>query len=223
MAVVKLGKRLLRAAWGKPINKLPACLVDNAELITFDVYDTLICRDCSEPSDLFRRVGKFVGDDTFYTIRKNAELAARKKSPSGETTLSDIYDEFLDLSADERNDLMAVEMDAELRSSARHFKMGALYDLLRSEGKRIAIVSDMYLPSMFIGEVLDRCGYEGYERLYVSGEYDMSKRKGDLFHLVYEELEVQPKRVLHIGDHPLSDYYVPRKMGMEAFLYREGR
>lgn len=220
---VKRAKFLLQMAWGRRLDQMPDSLINDVDLVSFDVYDTLVCRSCAEPADVFRIVGNQIGDPSFFDKRKRAEALARSKTPSGETTLHHIYAEYPGLKEDRAANLMSIEMNAELGVSVRNAEMGALFDSLRKKGKRIAIVSDMYLPSDFVEKVLDHCGYSGYERLFVSGDLGLSKRKGDLFDYVCKRLSLQPDRVLHIGDHPLSDYRVPRKHGLRAFLYARGR
>lgn len=50
------------------------------DVLSFDVFDTLILRPFAEPSDLFILVGEELGIMDFCEIRKKAEEDARRKS-----------------------------------------------------------------------------------------------------------------------------------------------
>ena len=56
--------------------------------------------------------------------------------------------------------------------------------------------------------------------MYVSSEYALTKRSGNLFKKVLELESVSPNEALHIGDNLISDYLMPKKCGMKSFLYR---
>ena len=44
-----------------------------------------------------------------------------------------------------------------------------------AQGKEVAIISDMYLPSEIITDILNSLGIKGYTKLYVSCDYGVSK------------------------------------------------
>ena len=91
----------------------------------------------------------------------------------------------------------------------------------KESGKKIIIISDMYLDSSIIEEILQNCGYDLADvPIYVSSEYGKTKRSGNLFRTVLEHEEVEAGKVLHIGDNLISDYLMPKKCGMKSFLYR---
>lgn len=47
----------------------------------------------------------------------------------------------------------------------------------KKQKKPIIIISDMYLSSNDISLLLERTGYNGYSKIYVSSEYGQSKKK----------------------------------------------
>ncbi|HWT04337.1 MAG TPA: HAD family hydrolase, partial [Xanthomonadales bacterium] len=91
-----------------------------------------------------------------------------------------------------------------------------LYELARAQGKTIVLCSDMYLPSAEIVTLLRRCGYEGYDTLYVSCEHACSKHAGTMFPYVAERQRVAPARVLHVGDNLYGDCMMAREAGCTA-------
>ena len=61
-------------------------ITDEYNIVTFDVFDTLVIRDVMKPTNLFCHCYGFFG----RYIRVLAEIIARKKTKSGEVTLYDI-------------------------------------------------------------------------------------------------------------------------------------
>ena len=108
------------------------------------------------------------------------------------------------------------EMDTELQFCYANPFMQEVYEKLQRLGKRIILISDMYLPKEFIGRILDKNGYFGYDKLYVSCEYGKSKIDGSLFALVRSE---QSGRIVHVGDNARSDIVMAKKNGFDAFYY----
>ena len=102
-----------------------------------------------------------------------------------------------------------------------YLQMFDLYQKVQSTDKRIVIVSDMYLTGDFVTMLLEKCGITGYERLYVSSEYHKNKKYGDLFDIVVNDMGCSASEIIHIGDNPFGDYFVPKAKGLKAFLYRK--
>lgn len=67
--------------------------------------------------------------------------------------------------------------------------------------------------------MLQNCGYnlDGVNG-YVSSEYALTKRTGNLFKKVLEIEGVKANEVLHIGDNLRSDWFRPKLMGMKSVL-----
>lgn len=145
-------------------------------------------------------------------------IRAEKKARSGkyaEVTLDEIYD-----AIDGRfGDLKESELSFERQVLIPNPEMKKVFDDIKSAGKRIVLLSDMYLPSDFIGGVLAENGYEGYGKLYMSCEYRKSKHSGELFAHVLEDLDVAPSDIVHIGDNDVSDIRTPMKMGIKSLKY----
>lgn len=198
-------------------------------VFTFDVFDTLITRIVLDPKDVFDLVGISLSNSPKYrleTINKKfrpvrvwSEFLARRKSSQQDIDINKIYHELgllcflegtqtdflkdLELSF-ERKVLVPVEGAMELVASAR--RMGP-----------VVFVSDMYLPSCFISEILDSFGLRlGCEPVYVSGEIGLTKGSGFLFKKIFKDFNVNPVQVVHCGDHPHSDFCVPLKIGMRV-------
>ena len=182
--------------------------------VSFDVFDTLLLRPYVSPVDLFHHMESHFRRPGFATERIRAERTSRSKEFE-EVTLDEIYD-----GIDGRfKDLKDSELLFERQVLLPNPEMKAVFDEVKKSGKRILLLSDMYLPSVFLSEVLGKNGFEGYEHLYVSCEHRKSKHSGELFLLALKDLGIGPKDVVHIGDGDVSDVKTPSKMGIRALKY----
>lgn len=190
------------------------------EVVSFDIFDTLIFRPFSEPTDLFFFLGERLVRPDFKGLRREVEGRARfacyKANGHYEVTLREIWEEM------ERQTGWPVEagMQAELALEkqfcyANPFMLEVWRELVK-HGKRIVIVSDMYLPGRVLEEILTANGYTGFEKLYVSCEYRKSKSVGDLFDAVRREF---PGTAVHVGDNPYGDVTMAKKHGFAVCPY----
>ena len=108
---------------------------------------------------------------------------------------------------------MALEMDF---CYANPFML-QVFEALRRMGKKMIVVSDMYLPRDFLEALLEKNGYGGIEKLYVSCEYGKSKADGALFELI--KGEYPGTTVIHVGDNEHSDKKMAKKNGFESLFY----
>ena len=69
-------------------------------------------------------------------------------------------------------------------------------------GKRYMPVSDMYLPKEQIEAMLQKCGLDFLDGVFVSCEYRVQKRSGKLFKLFLQQTALRPAEVLFVGDSP---------------------
>ena len=188
-------------------------LVDKAQVVSFDVFDTLLVRPYLKPTDLFLHLEKVYSKPLFGICRVEAEAAARYLHPElQDVTLDMIYDEI----DDEFKDMKQRELEWEEMTLRANPELKQVYDYALAKGKRIIISSDMYLPSVFIAAVLRKNGYDGWERIYMSGELNACKYSGALFRRALSELGVEPRHMLHIGDNRRADYSKPRRLGICA-------
>ena len=95
--------------------------------------------------------------------------------------------------------------------------MKTVYDWCRENNKRIFIISDMYLPARVIKDILSVCGYQGWEKLYVSSDSGLRKSSGRLFTFAIQDSGILPKRHVHVGDSWKGDYFRALQAGMNAY------
>lgn len=85
----------------------------------------------------------------------------------------------------------------------------------RAEGWQIAFISDMYLDSQFLKDVLRRegCFCDG-DLIYVSCECGARKDLGTMYDFVRQELN--PTEWKHWGDNRRSDVKIAKQKGVDA-------
>lgn len=190
------------------------------EVISFDIFDTLIFRPFSEPTDLFYFVGEKLEVMNFKELRGQMEQKAREKKYQivghYEVTLEDIWNQLECEVGICAKIGKQVEIETENKFCYANPFMLEVYRELQKKGKRILIVSDMYLPKSVLQEILHNNGYREYEKLYVSCEYGKSKATGSLFEIVGKENQ---GRMVHVGDNTHSDVTMAKKYGIDTCYY----
>ncbi|MBQ5581153.1 MAG: HAD hydrolase-like protein, partial [Clostridia bacterium] len=133
-------------------------------------------------------------------------------------TLDDIYEALVASGYDRptAEELKTEEVRSELNGCFVKASMKPVFDAALKHGKTVFLISDMYLPPEVISGMAARCGYEGYEKLFVSNEYGVSKRSGKLFGEVLKEYGLSKNDLIHIGDSIGADLLGARKAGIAA-------
>lgn len=68
--------------------------VERAQVVSFDIFDTLLVRTYANPKDVFRHIEETEEVPLFTELRVNAENEARLLSSQEEITLDEIYAEY---------------------------------------------------------------------------------------------------------------------------------
>ncbi|WP_288761152.1 HAD-IA family hydrolase [uncultured Veillonella sp.] len=208
-------------------------LIDKYDVITFDVFDTLIVRDVRKPYVVFKLVQKLFNEENqiqseFFRERIRAEKRARKKAKKNssytEVNLDEIYNELAEkFSKGSCQRLKEIEIYVEKVVCTQNREIKSFYDKVINSGKNVYIITDMYLPKSVIDEILADNQFTGYKDIIVSGEYHKTKLQGDLFQYFIETYNLKEKKILHIGDNKLADYDSARRNGIDAYLYSRNK
>jgi predicted HAD superfamily hydrolase len=186
--------------------------VEDSEAVAFDVFDTLVVRPFMRPRDLFGYLEDEYSAEGFAKARVDAEHRARETDR--ETDIDGIY-----ACIDERyRFLKEIEIESEISLSFPDPQAKGFYERMKSLGKRIVLVTNTYLPEEVIGKILAHCGYEGWERIFVSCREKKSKRNG-LYSEALEYLGLSPGKFTVVGDSKDDDQAVPNSLGMEAYRW----
>ncbi len=208
--------------------------ISACELLSLDIFDTALFRKLRRPVDVFelleweaRQAGE-IDDLPLAQARFSAERIARwhrlQACGDDEVTLDEIYEQFgklAGLGPATTLQLKQRELAIERRVLYPNPKILRVAQAAAREGKRIAFVSDMYLPQDYVGELLREVGYS-FELLLLSNAERTSKYSGGLFRILMERSGVSPEDILHVGDHPVSDDSRPSSMGLQTIRYSRG-
>lgn len=207
----------------------------SADVVSFDIFDTAVTRLVDSPVDSFaemeRRLIVEFGDVAkgFAEAREQAERDARAKNRATrgaeEIGLQAIYTALpirIPLLAKHMGRAAQVELEVERSLLVAVPDILEMTRRLRSIGKQFIFVSDMYLTSTFLEEVLRGVGYKDWAALYVSSETLSTKATGRQWSVI-EQQYPQLDRVLHIGDDSWSDGINPTKYGIRTMIYERAR
>lgn len=206
--------------------------VEDYQLISVDIFDTLLLRAVAKPVDLFELVWKEaeqrdIAKTSMYPkeymkFRAEMERRARTNAVCREVTLEDIYQMYPDYIAKDLTALKELEIELEKKYCYPNFVILDWLRKMKSKGCILVLVSDMYLSSDTIRDILTANQIETamFDDIIVSDEYKCNKQTGELFDILFQKYpDILPKDMLHIGDNKNADYEQPLKRGMQAFHY----
>lgn len=215
--------------------------IRSADVVSFDIFDTLLQRKVFHPADVFlltpqekhvslnKEGTRHLSPAIYSSLRQAAERTLRierdavwESNPefAEEITTEEIFKRLtatLNLNdaadADQMaGDLLILEQEVEA-TVLEATKLGAmLFNYARSLGKKIVIISDFCHDSDFVDRQLKEAGYHGYT-LFVSSGQRHKKHSGNLYTHVEKVENLKDKRVVHVGDNPHGDIEKAKKHG----------
>lgn len=217
--------------------------IENAAVLSLDVWDTLICRNVS-PDEIKLRTAKFAISchrlqiDEFYrqplrmlALRRLCEnMAGEENEEAGlddeyelENVLGRMYDfAFLQKTPSSREQFVHVmrnfEIDQEISVSSINRE---IYGILKDFRDKAILLSDFYMGKAHLSRILTAIGVDidGLQ-IYVSCDLGLSKRTGRIYPAIASRLSIPPEHILHIGDNESSDVTEAQGNGFRAIYYR---
>lgn len=208
------------------------------KLYSFDVFDTLITRNTATPNGIFALMQNLLKSDccsemdafvknNFYQLRIGAEQVARNTycvNGIEDVTLEQIYDVLVNqghISKAQSIFLQNLERKTEI-----DFCTGISENIFRvkkllQEGKRVILISDMYLDCNTIRKMLVKANDIFADiPIYVSSDKEKkNKWSGKLFRFIQEQEHIPYREWQHMGDNEYSDYIVPMRLGIVCIKY----
>lgn len=198
--------------------------IDKYKYVSFDIFDTLIKRSVGKPSDVFTLVEKNYNENNsekisnFMKNRINAEKKALRLSKCEEVTLDEIYSKINAYSMEQLRLLKQMEMNIEYDICKEKNLGKKLFDYCVENNKKIIITSDMYLSKEFIKKILNKNGYKDYNSIFISSSEKLTKRSGNIYRKILKKMKINSNEIIHIGDHPISDYINAKKNKINSIL-----
>ncbi len=193
------------------------------DVVSFDIFDTLILRPFDNPKSVFFILGELNKCPGFKRYRELAEKLARaeafEKNGNHEVTLRDIYEKMQRFVVLDTEKAMQYEIETELNLCFANPYMLEVFKEAKNLNKTVIAVSDMYLPREVIEKMLAKCGYDGFDEIIISNEYSASKRTCALYDIVKSKYGTD-KSYLHIGDNYVSDNLSARKSNITPIWYK---
>ena len=226
---------LLESKWYDDFEKIKIDINNtDIEVVSFDIFDTLILRNVLYPDDVFlimqqdvEKISDFFKVNKFIDIRKMSEENARCKlqfnSPEyDDVTLEDIYFEFrimTGLNSELVDKIKLLEETTEIYLSCPRKNGIYLLNYAKAIGKRIILTSDMYLGRECIEKILNKNKIAGYEKLFLSSEDKIAKFSGKLYDYVLRYLDIKPTAIMHIGDNYEKDIQMANSKGIKTGFF----
>jgi predicted HAD superfamily hydrolase len=206
---------------------------EQIRIYSFDVFDTIVTRPFIRPTDIFWLVGRTLSKTINSRInpicyrkdRIKAEHRARvANKPFDDCGWDAIFNHFPELSrwgvAPEQ--AMAAELSTERMYSRPIAENVAKVHQLIDSDEKVIFLSDMYLPTNFVWELIRSQGVDcPRDRFYISGDLGLAKHTGRLYSHVIQQYGIAPSQLLHYGDNQHADVEVPRRLGIKTEHYRE--
>lgn len=201
----------------EPIREALIRQIEAHDIISFDIFDTLVMRNVYFNKDVFLLLAQELEPalgKVFYNARTNAQA---ELTAENYPFIEEIYDAASCRCHEMKGreaDLIAREIELERQVIIPRSDVVEIFNLAKQMGKVVNIVSDMYFHQETIRQILDDAGISGYQKLMISSEYNTSKPQ-HLFEVYLNE--VPDGRCLHIGDSWECDICPACKLGIDTF------
>ncbi len=196
-----------------------AAQLSKYDVISFDIFDTLIYRPFSSPTDLFYLIGIELECMDFARIRCESEYEARQiklaNEKHTEVTLDDIWNVVESKTGIKAELGKKTEIKYEKKFCYANEYMLEVYKHLKKQNKKIIFTTDMYLPMEVIEDILTSNGYEK-EGFYLSCELKKSKCVGDVYTYIKSQMG-KDLSYIHIGDNRISDVNRAKRGGFDTY------
>jgi hypothetical protein len=164
--------------------------MQNKQVFSYDIYDTIIARKVKKPTDIFDIIEK---KSNIPNFKKNRIIAEQNAG----LTLDSIYEQFREVTGlpqTELNKIKQLEIETEIENS---YLIMPIYTLINNGD---ILVSDMYFNSEQLGYILKNLGFEKDVKIYSSSS-GVSKANGTMYEYLKKIYNIQ----LHTGDNIESD------------------
>lgn len=196
--------------------------IREAEVVSFDLFDTLIMRQTLSSTDVIRYVNcslqeKGINIEDFCRRRLSSEKDLSKHTAP---TLTQIYDNMLakldnDFGGDEitAKVLADLEWNIDFNFIIPRYEVCNIFREAVACGKRVYVVSDTYYSKHQLAEILQKCGITKYTDILSSSDYKTSKTQ-KLYSILKDK--EKDKTILHIGDDIVADIESANKWGIAS-------
>ncbi len=207
--------------------------ISNHDVISFDLFDTLIARKMLEPRGLFpliarnyKLLAKDCGMKTLLSQNFSVWREQIEKELGACHTLSEYYQEMVCrgwISEEQSVLLEKIELELEERYTVARKSMQLLAAYAVGQHKKVLILTDTYYTACQLRNLTSLRELPAEIPIWTSCEKRMHKEDGTLFYELLRETGMEAKQHLHIGDNRIADNSVPHSMGINTFSICSGK
>ncbi|HBT96813.1 MAG TPA: hypothetical protein DEB25_03815 [Desulfobulbaceae bacterium] len=217
-------------------------LAASRETISFDLFDTLLIRRVHDPDLVKPPVARLIAARaeergiklSWQQAQKRRDvIEARHRALAGRNFPDHeaCYPRFM------AELLTGIFGDAALLDEIRDYELflenqmlvprALLVDWLKElagQGKRIFVISDVYLPASHLEKLVAHAGFaDSVEAVISSADTFLAKASGAAWPMLAKKFGLVPGSWLHVGDNPVSDGLRPAEFGIEALVIQDWR
>ncbi len=194
--------------------------INEHDIISWDVFDTLLMRKTLMPEDVFEIIGEKAKKygivlNGFKKIRMQAQLESGLSNPD----IFDIYEilkQIAGISDDTKKLLLNLEIECEKQLLMPRKEVLSVFYECKRRGKKVYLVSDMYFPEAILRNLLEENGVRDFDALFVSCDEKRLKNEGLLD--VLQDIRQEGQKILHIGDSVVNDGICAAMVGIDYCL-----
>lgn len=192
------------------------------DVISFDIFDTLLVRSCLFPSDVFGIVERTLNEKinlklNFTEIRISAEKKGLIKF-GDKMTIHNVYEiiqSHVKFNPKIINQIKELELETEIKLAQERTEVLEAFKYAKKQKKQIVLTSDMYYPKEYMQKILNKIGIKDGFEIVVSCDIAKSKYRGNLWD--YYIQKYSGLSILHIGDDCFSDIEQAQKRNINTF------
>lgn len=195
--------------------------IDKADVVSFDLFDTLVMRTVLFYTDVFELLEKKLRSSGICVddFAKKRLAYEKELSIDGAPKLEEIYGSFLPKSVSPA-EIAQMEWNVDRNVLIARNEMIEIFKYAIDHNKRVYITTDCYYPKEWIEAFLQEIGICGYEDILISSELGKSKNQG-LFDVL--KMYAAQSTILHIGDDEYSDIEMATRYGIDSFRILSAR
>lgn len=203
-------------------------------LLSLDFFDTLVSRIAPRPTAVFIEIGRRlqasgllqpqVSVHSFRVLRETAEQQSRlvvlNSYGNSECRLEDIYAQLTHV-VTSVEDAIKVEVQTECDYCQINVDWLQIAQDFKARGGSVCVLSDMYLHSDHLLDILDANGVSRdlFDTVWTSGDLGFAKHSGAMFDHLLKVAQIQPQQVVHVGDNEHADVKVPASKGFQTVFF----
>ena len=220
-------------------------LAVDVDTVSFDLFDTLLVRRIHDPDMVKPAVARYISNRAagrgivtswqyILKLRNSFEKEQRHATGLRYVDQEACYPDYMGRvvqaifgaanSEAVLDEITSYELSLENAVLVPRAELAVWLKELKGLGKRVLIVSDIYLPARHVERLVAHAGLlEDVDAVISSADSFLAKASGCAFPLIKERFGLDYSRWLHVGDNPISDGLRPQEHGIKALVLRDGR